>query len=71
MSACGIAQSSEAGYPVGNWQNMSESNPYEMDIFIERESSPKPEFGNKMSCGTIDISDSNEKSVVNGILTYI
>lgn len=71
ISTCGIAQSSEAGYPVGNWQNMSEGNPYEMDIYIERESSPNPEFGNKMSCGTIDISDSNDKSVVNGILTYI
>lgn len=70
MSVCVMAQSSEAGYPVGNWQNMSDNNPYEIDIYIERASSPNPEFGNKMSCGTIDISDSNEKSVVNGILTY-
>lgn len=70
MSTCSMAQSSEAGYPVGNWQNMAEGNSYDLDILIERKTSPNPDYGNEMSCGTIDISDSKGKSVVEGFLTY-
>lgn len=70
MSVVCMAQSSEAGYPVGNWQNMAEGNLYDLDIWIDRISSLNSDYGNKMSCGTIEITDSKGKSVVEGILTY-
>ena len=41
MSTCSMAQSSEAGYPVGNWQNMAEGNSYDLDILIERKTTIK------------------------------
>ena len=70
ISVNSLAQSSEAGYPVGNWQNCEENSPYCMDIWIDRESAPNPEYGNQMSCGTLDITDSKDKPIIQGFLTY-
>lgn len=52
ICTAGIAQSSEAGYPVGNWQSDPDANIF-VDMTINRESYPDPNFGNKLSCGTL------------------
>lgn len=52
--AC-MAQSSEAGYPVGTWQSNPDGNEAFVDVTIDRVSNPDPNFGNKKSCGVLSI----------------
>lgn len=68
MSVSGMAQSSEAGYPVGNWQNCKEDSKFCIDILIEREIEPE----NMPYCGSITIEDLQaNKQVCDGSLIYI
>lgn len=64
--AC-MAQSSEAGYPVGNWQSNSEGNEDFVSISIDRENLPNPDFGNKKSCGVLSI---DGKTSYDAMMTY-
>ena len=64
----GMAQSSEAGYPVGNWQNCEEDGRYCVDICIDREMDKEY----MTYCGTITIDDQQtNKHVCEGSLIYI
>lgn len=65
--AC-MAQSSEAGYPVGTWQSDPDGNEAFVDITIERISNPDPNFGNKKSCGVLSIEG---KTPYEAMMTYV
>lgn len=52
-----MAQSSEAGYPVGTWQSNPEADIF-VDLTIERAINPDPNFGNKKTCGVLSIDGS-------------
>lgn len=65
--AC-MAQSSEAGYPVGTWQSDPDGNEAFVDITIERVSNPDPNFGNKKSCGVLSIEG---KTPYEAMMTYV
>lgn len=54
LATLSLAQSSEAGYPVGTWQSNPEAKVF-VDITIERLVTPDPTFGNKLSCGSLSI----------------
>lgn len=62
-----MAQSSEAGYPVGTWQSDPDGNEAFVDITIERISNPDPNFGNKKSCGVLSIEG---KTPYKAMMTY-
>ena len=54
LSMACMAQSSEAGYPVGTWQSAPEADVF-VDMTIDRVTAPNPDFGNKKICGTLSI----------------
>jgi hypothetical protein len=69
-----MAQSSDARYPMGEWQTYegeNDSPKYFVSLSISRENTPEEKFNMRSGCGVITISDNQtNKEIFSGLLTY-
>jgi len=69
------AQSSDAAYPQGGWQNElpaeKPERPYYVYIEVGRVTEPQQEYSGRVGCGYISVIDNKtEKEIYSGLLTY-